>query len=464
MTITGSGFGTTQGTVSFGGISASITSWSDTRIVFTVPQNATAGDHTVTVTVGGVERTIGTFRVTTMAVPTIVRFEASEEDIKTNGSSTLSWETRNADQIVLNPSNIDVTNDADDAYSVSPSTTGSHTYTLTACASNCSTDPASKKVSKTVTVTVWERPTASIRADRTTINEGQPFTLSWSSSNADSASIDQGIGPVTPNVSGSRELRPTEGTYPYTITASNPAQPPYPNATASVTVTVRPKPPGTISASPNPCTIPAGSDRCTTTLSWSSTGTTGTLVHVSHLTQAFASSGASGSQDASWIQEAPAHTYTFYLYDYMDRVQGAELDRVTVTGQRPPPPMISVLNPTSGSVGDAVRLTGTSFGGSQGTSTVTFNGLRATATSWSDGTIDVRVPTGASSGSVVVTVGGQASNGVAFTVTVPARPWINDLSPPDGVVGDCGDDQRCQLRQYGQRDVQCHLWESVQLE
>ena len=97
--------------------------------------------------------------------------------------------------------------------------------------------------------------------------------------------------------------------------------------------------------------------------------------------------------------------------------------------------MISVLNPTSGSVGDAVRLTGTSFGGSQGTSTVTFNGVKATATSWSDRTIDVRVPTGASSGSVVVTVGGQASNGVAFTVTVPAQPWINDISPPDGVVG-----------------------------
>ena len=47
-----------------------------------------------------------------------------------------------------------------------------------------------------------------ISADRATINEGQPLTLSWSSSNADSASINQGIGPVPPNVSGSRELRP----------------------------------------------------------------------------------------------------------------------------------------------------------------------------------------------------------------------------------------------------------------
>ena len=151
--------------------------------------------------------------------------------------------------------------------------------------------------------------------------------------------------------------------------------------------------------------------------------------------RAFASSGPTGSQPAPWIQEDPPNSYIFYLHDYMDRVQGAELARVTVTGQRPPLPMISVLNPTSGSVGDAVRLTGTSFGGSQGTSTVTFNGVKATATSWSDRTIDVRVPTGASSGSVVVTVGGQASNGVAFTVTVPAQPWINDISPPDGVVG-----------------------------
>ena len=351
-------------------------------------------------------------------------FTASPANICSGGTSELRWTSSNATSAELDPGNITVDPNGMRDVSLSSDTE----YTLTVRGSG-GTD------SCTATVTVWEPPGASISASRTTINEGQPFTLSWSSSNAASASIDQGVGTVTPNVSGSRSLRPSAGTHTYTITASGATQSPCSDATASVTVTVRPRPTGEIWGDPNPCTIPSGRNSCTSTIKWRAQGTTGTLVHVSHLTRAFASSGATGSQDASWIQEAPAHTYTFYLYDYMDRVQGAELARVTVTGQRPPLPMISVLNPTSGSVGDAVRLTGTSFGGSQGTSTVTFNGVRATATSWSDGTIDVRVPTGASSGSVVVTVGGQASNGVAFTVTVPAQPWINDISPPDGVVG-----------------------------
>ena len=403
-----------------------------------VVRPSTTGEHQYTLmacasncsTDTGMDKVTEEVTVTVWAQPTIGSCSASSANVKTNRSSTLSWTVSNAQTVTVNGTSVAVNG----PHTVTPTTAGTHTYTVKASNPGW-TESNNDAASCSITVKAWDRPTASISANRTTINEGQPFTLSWSSSNAASASINQGIGPVTPNVSGGRELRPTEGTYPYTITASNPTQPPYPNATASVEVTVRPRPTGEIWGDPNPCTIPSGRNSCTSTIKWRAQGTTGTLVHVSHLTRAFASSGATGSQDASWIQEAPAHTYTFYLYDYMDRVQGAELARVTVTGQRPPPPMISVLNPTSGSVGDAVRLTGTSFGGSQGTSTVTFNGVSATATSWSDRTIDVRVPTGATSGSVVVTVGGQASNGVAFTVTVPARPWINDLSPPDGVVG-----------------------------
>ena len=361
--------------------------------------------------------------------PTCDSFTATPANICSGGTSTLSWWTTDADSVSIDKGIGSVTPVASGTETVSPTVTMTYELTATNTAGSASC---------TATVTVWEPPGASISASRTTINEGQPFTLSWSSSNAASASIDQGVGTVTPNVSGARELRPSAGTHTYTITASGATQSPCSDATDSVTVTVDAKPTGTISASPNPCTIAASASSCTTTLNWSGSGTTGLLVRVSHngaASTVVSSSGRTGSTSPTWIQEDPPNSYIFYLHDYMDRVQGAELARVTVTGQRPPLPMISVLNPTSGSVGDAVRLTGTSFGGSQGTSTVTFNGVRATATSWSDGTIDVRVPTGASSGSVVVTVGGQASNGVAFTVTVPARPWINDLSPPDGVVG-----------------------------
>ena len=98
-----------------------------------------------------------------------------------------------------------------------------------------------------------------------------------------------------------------------------------------------------------------------------------------------------------------------------------------------PPPSISGLNTTSGPVGTSVTITGTNFGASQGTSTVTFNGTAAGATGWSNTSIIVQVPSGATTGNVVVTVGGVQSNGVAFTVTV--APVISSLSPTAGSVG-----------------------------
>jgi len=82
--------------------------------------------------------------------------------------------------------------------------------------------------------------------------------------------------------------------------------------------------------------------------------------------------------------------------------------------------VITALNPTSGIVGSSVAILGANFGPSQGTSKVTFNGRDAgTASSWSATRISVTVPTGATTGNVVVTVNSVASNGAPFTVTVP---------------------------------------------
>src|SRR5437899_2998616 len=86
-------------------------------------------------------------------------------------------------------------------------------------------------------------------------------------------------------------------------------------------------------------------------------------------------------------------------------------------GGNPPPASIASLNPTSGAVGSSVTITGANFGATRGTSTVKFNGTAATATRWSATSIVVKVPTGATTGSVVVTVGGVASNAVSFTVS-----------------------------------------------
>ncbi len=79
-------------------------------------------------------------------------------------------------------------------------------------------------------------------------------------------------------------------------------------------------------------------------------------------------------------------------------------------------PSIVSLSPTSGSVGTVVTITGTNFG--SGFPTVTFNNTISAPTSFSPTSIIVPVPTGATTGNVVVTVGGVASNGINFTVTV----------------------------------------------
>src|SRR5437762_5002884 len=71
-------------------------------------------------------------------------------------------------------------------------------------------------------------------------------------------------------------------------------------------------------------------------------------------------------------------------------------------------PAITSLSITTGAVGAAVTITGTTFGSTQGSSTVKFNGTTATVTSWGASSIGVTVPSGATTGNVVVTASGEA--------------------------------------------------------
>jgi RHS repeat-associated protein len=89
-------------------------------------------------------------------------------------------------------------------------------------------------------------------------------------------------------------------------------------------------------------------------------------------------------------------------------------------------PTITDWSPTSGPVATTVTITGTNFGSTPGTSTVTFNGATATPSSWSATSITVPVPSGATTGNIVVTVGGTPSDGVNFTVV--SAQWSNNYS------------------------------------
>jgi hypothetical protein len=91
----------------------------------------------------------------------------------------------------------------------------------------------------------------------------------------------------------------------------------------------------------------------------------------------------------------------------------------TVTAPAPPAPTLTALSPVGGPVGTTITITGTNFGATQGANMVTFNGTSAAPSTWSATNITVPVPAGATSGNVVVTVGGQVSNGLPFTVAAP---------------------------------------------
>lgn len=80
------------------------------------------------------------------------------------------------------------------------------------------------------------RPTVSLTAEPSSIERGKSATLRWSSTNATSASLDQGIGAVP--ASGTREVFPTQTTE-YTITVKGQGG----EASARATVTVRVPPP-----------------------------------------------------------------------------------------------------------------------------------------------------------------------------------------------------------------------------
>jgi hypothetical protein len=177
-------------------------------------------------------------------LPTI-SISASPAVISLNDTATLTWDSTNADTVMINNGIGKV--EPSGSINVSPPETT--TYIITAI-NNAGT------ATDTVTINVIIMPTVSISADPVTISLGDSSTLSWSSINADTVSIDNGIGEVGPY--GSIDISPTQ-TSTYTITATNFAG----TATDTVTITVI-RPPA-VSISIDPIYIHTGQ---MATLSW----------------------------------------------------------------------------------------------------------------------------------------------------------------------------------------------------
>lgn len=139
-------------------------------------------------------------------------------------------------------------------------------------------------------------------------------------------------------------------------------------------------------------------------------------------------------------QQLPRHAYGFVEADASQIIEGEIADTnidfwLTGTFDAPPPPdpVITLLNPNHGAVGDSVTITGTTFEAAQGAGTVTFNGVPATVTAWADTSITVTVPVGATTGNVVVTNNtGDASAGVLWTLDAPAPAAAGGTTPALG--------------------------------
>jgi len=80
-------------------------------------------------------------------------------------------------------------------------------------------------------------------------------------------------------------------------------------------------------------------------------------------------------------------------------------------------PTVTSVSPSVGPVGTTVTISGVGLGSSQGQGTVSFNGIPAAPSSWTDTQITVPVPFGATTGRIAVTQGAPASVAPLFVVT-----------------------------------------------
>ncbi len=193
--------------------------------------------------------------------PTINSFSSSTTQLTGSGVVTLSWSVGNATSLSISPNVGSVTGRSQTNVNVSQSTT----YTLTA-----SNGAGSSEATVTVFVNEGSAPIiSSFSASPSSITAGDDTNLTWNVSNATSLSIDNNIG----SVSGSSQLImiPSQGTWTFTLTASNSFGSSQAQATVFVTASGGTSLPIINSFSATPSSLTLGES---TTFFWNVTGAT----------------------------------------------------------------------------------------------------------------------------------------------------------------------------------------------
>jgi sugar lactone lactonase YvrE len=146
--------------------------------------------------------------------------------------------------------------------------------------------------------------------------------------------------------------------------------------------------------------------------------------------------GLNGGQ-ASFVTAAlPAGTHTVVAHYSGDGTHSATVSapyyQTIYNG-----PVMTGLSRRYAANGVEITIFGRNFGATQGSSTVTFHNVPVSSypnhpVTWSDTSITASVPLKATTGNIVVTVGGAASNPLGFTVA--PSPVVTDVQPRSGPV------------------------------
>ena len=186
-------------------------------------------------------------------------------------------------------------------------------------------------------------PTVIVAASPTTIAVGASATLTWTSVNAASATINNGVGTVAP--SGSTSVTPTQTTT-YTITVSGPGTA---TATAQATVTVTALGAPAVTVSANPTSITAGQS---STLTVAATNSNKVVITDNVDSNSYSLSASGGTQSVS-----PAVT-TIYTATATGTNNQTATATATVTVSPLGTPTVTIgANPTSITAGQPSMLT-----------------------------------------------------------------------------------------------------------
>jgi hypothetical protein len=183
-------------------------------VIYTLTASNNSGSSTtkVQVTVSG---TIAESTPASFNLPEVAVFTAEPANIVAEQEVTLTWDVRNAYDVVIDPGfRIIRVKGSAKVMPVFPTT-----YKLTA-----TNDQGSILATTTVTVSGVppneETPVIKfLKVDRYVIKGGETAVLSWKTIEASSVSIDKGVGTVSGE--GTARVSPTETTI-YTMTATNP--------------------------------------------------------------------------------------------------------------------------------------------------------------------------------------------------------------------------------------------------